>query len=146
MALISFYEESKAAVLKNNSPIDNVVAYVVREKKGKPTGDIIEKRAEITIGEMIMADAGLRHGDKVDIMFDPDDGFAFITRKANNEKGFKIGKRKSNHHGHITLKWTKGMPYIKSSERIIVETKNHEIQFEFPPSSFDYLKEETFET
>ena len=142
MALASFYEQSKAAVERNVSHIGNLITYVVREKKDKSTGETIESRAELAIGEIIMSEAGLKHGDKVDIMFDPDDGFAFIGRKANDEGGFKIGKRKANRHGHITLKWVKGMPYVDSSARITVEIKDYEIQFEFPPAFFHYLKEE----
>jgi hypothetical protein len=112
--------------------LEQYITYVVREPKGG-------RRAEIVIGEMLMDEVNFKPGDVVDVLFDSSDGLARLVRKANDEEGFKIGKRGKDTHGHISFKWAKNLPYANAVIRMAAEVGANELVFEFPVFSCKHI-------
>ena len=72
------------------------------------------ERGVVTIGEFFMAEAGLIVGDKVDMIFHPEDNFCLIKKVGRDAPGFNLNKSgKNESRGSFSFTWEKPMPYHK---------------------------------
>ena len=85
-----------------------------------------------SVGPRLVTDAGFIKGDKIDLLWDPDDELGIIRR--DNEKGKRF---QMSGTGRISfqLNWSEGMPRPQNGEKIILsgtEIKHGEILFDLP--------------
>jgi len=112
--------------------ITNDVRYCINRNKK----DWIVK---IVIGEFIMTETGLKTGDRVDFLYDPDDRLGKIIRLEQNSLiSLKIGENKATPgRGHLQFRYREGMPWKRQSTplnsvEVIKEDGEKALLFEFP--------------
>lgn len=107
------------------------------------------ERGVVTIGEFFMTEAGLMVGDKVDMVFFPEDGLCIIKKVGKDDLGFNLSKSGKNaNRGGFSFVWQEPIPYHKGclpmkavEVRKDPETTRNCIVFNIP-EAFKIFKEE----
>ena len=105
---------------------DDTIAFSERHQKGGET------YLAFSIGPNIVDSASFINGDKVDILWDPEDRMGIIRRDNSIGRMLKVSQ---SGRARIVLKWSEGMPRPRDGKLTHIkdiQVKNGELMFDFP--------------
>ena len=140
-SFLSFGELSKKYSKRVGGKISNApnrITYKVIRSKNKE-GKERSPQILIVIGEFYMQEANFIKGDRIDILFSPEDRMGIIKRVSNDVPNLKIcAETKNGERGRIHGTWRPGMPYYEHSVMLTgIECTRGELMFDFPESQID---------
>jgi len=108
--------------------LDNVLR--IRYRKALPYGGLV-----FVVGRNLAKKACLRDGDRVDIRWDPEDGFAYISKDKNGVLLRETAGKKGHLEFFISRKPHYPLPQHPVSAEAVTVNGAEEILFEFPQST-----------
>jgi len=103
------------------------------DKGGKSAAGIEAFYARFTLSKELMEAARLIKGDRVNILFDPDEGRGIIIRVGASEPGWSLSGPKTSTKITLSLTWREGIPSIASTGCCTdVKVTRSGIEFKFP--------------